>query len=241
MATTGGHVWPAARRLLEYIEATKPPEIVNEGARILELGSGTGWMGMTLAANLPHATQLCVTEMEAVGALTWLRKNVARNEDDGLWRRGCVHVEACDWTAYVHGDEVQSPNEKPKPDAAPETSPNVSPNPAPNPRLERDDWDVLVGSDLVYNEDGVRYLPRVVRHFLTSQKRKTHFLYAHTKYRYELRDMALWKEFDTCGLEVEEVREEGAPSPPSSPEPLTQLFPEKRIAVLRITLRVAES
>ena len=179
--------------------------------------------------------------MEAGGALTWLRKNVARNEDDGLWRRGCVHVEACDWTAYVHGDEDQSPNEKPKPDAAPETSPNVSPNPAPNPRLERDDWDVLVGSDLVYNEDGVRYLPRVVRHFLTSQKRKTYFLYAHTKYRYELRDMALWKEFDTCGLEVEEVREEGAPSPPSSPEPLTQLFPEKRIAVLRITLRVAES
>ena len=85
MATTGGHVWPAARRLLEYIEATKPPEIVNEGARILELGSGTGWMGMTLAANLPDATQLCVTEMEAGGALTWLRKNVARNEDDGFF------------------------------------------------------------------------------------------------------------------------------------------------------------
>ena len=93
-----------------------------------------------------------------------------------------------------------------------------------------------MGSDLVYDDDGVRYLPRVVRHFLRNNNSR-HFLYAHTKYRYELRDMALWREFHECGLDVEEVREDGAPSPPSSPEPLTQLFPEKRIAVLRITLR----
>ena len=87
----------------------------------------------------------------------------------------------------------------------------------------------------MYDDDGVRYLPRAVSHFL--RRCRTHFLYAHTKYRYELRDTALWREFEQCGLDVEEVREDGAPSPPSSPEPLTQLFPEKRIAVLRITLR----
>ena len=60
---------------------------------------------MTLAANLPDADRVCVTETRAGGALTWLRRNVARNEDGEvvLWRPGVVHVEACDWTAY--GDE----------------------------------------------------------------------------------------------------------------------------------------
>ncbi|ACO65305.1 predicted protein [Micromonas commoda] len=57
-ATTGGHVWPAARRLLEYVEAARPPWAARRGARILELGAGTGWMGMTLAANLPNASRV---------------------------------------------------------------------------------------------------------------------------------------------------------------------------------------
>ena len=83
MATTGGHVWPAARRLLEYIEATKPPEIVNEGARILELGSGTGWMGMTLAANLPDATQLCAPSTAIEFEKTWRR---SCKSQDARWR-----------------------------------------------------------------------------------------------------------------------------------------------------------
>lgn len=200
---------------------------------------------MTLAANLPNASRVCVTETRAGGALKWLARNVARNEDGsgtggGLWRPGVVHVEACDWTAY--GDEDGTPMEEPtsKDDSAPrddEDAPHDDESTGVNPRLEAMEWDVLVGSDLVYDDDGVRYLPRVVRHFLRNNNEPTYFLYAHTKYRYELRDMALWREFHECGLDVEEVREDGAPSPPSSPEPLTQLFPEKRIAVLRITLR----
>ena len=39
------------------------------------------------------------------------------------------------------------------------------------------------------------------------------------------------------GLVVTEVREPNAPSPPASPEPLSQLFPEKRVAVFRIERR----
>ena len=65
---------------------------------------------MTLAANLPNASLVCVTETRAGGALKWLARNVARNEDGsgtggGLWRPGVVHVEACDWTAYGDEDE----------------------------------------------------------------------------------------------------------------------------------------
>ena len=243
-ATTGGHVWPAARRLLEYVEAARPPWAVRRGARILELGAGTGWMGMTLAANLPSADRVCVTETRAGGALKWLRRNVARNEDGAeevLWRPGVVHVEACDWTAYSDEDGTDastSKNDASRDDDDDDDDPTGSTplSAGINPRLEAIEWDVIVGSDLVYDDDGVRYLPRVVRHFLRNNNSR-HFLYAHTKYRYELRDMALWREFHECGLDVEEVREDGAPSPPSSPEPLTQLFPEKRIAVLRITLR----
>ena len=199
---------------------------------------------MTLAANLPDADRVCVTETRAGGALTWLRRNVARNEDGEvvLWRPGVVHVEACDWTAYgdehrddTAGDESTRSSDDDDDTAGDESTRSTPRSAGVNPRLEATEWDVIVGSDLVYDDDGVRYLPRAVRHFL--RKRRTHFLYAHTKYRYELRDMALWREFHECGLDVEEVREDGAPSPPSSPEPLTQLFPEKRIAVLRITLR----
>ena len=201
---------------------------------------------MTLAANLPDADRVCVTETRAGGALKWLARNVARNEDGsgtggGLWRPGVVHVEACDWTAYGDEDEdgtdtavTSKADSAPKADDEDESCDDESTG--VNPRLEAMEWDVLVGSDLVYDDDGVRYLPRVVRHFLRNNE-PAYFLYAHTKYRYELRDMALWREFHECGLDVEEVREDGAPSPPSSPEPLTQLFPEKRIAVLRITLR----
>ena len=39
-----------------------------------------------------------------------------------------------------------------------------------------------------------------------------------------------------CGLEMKEVRAPGMSTPPASPEPLSQLFPEKRVAVYRVAL-----
>ena len=199
---------------------------------------------MTLAANLPNASLVCVTETRAGGALKWLegtwrgtrtaRRRFCGGRAWSTWRLAIGPRTATRTRTGTDTAVTSKADSAPKADDEDESCDDESTG--VNPRLEAMEWDVLVGSDLVYDDDGVRYLPRVVRHFLRNNE-PAYFLYAHTKYRYELRDMALWREFHECGLDVEEVREDGAPSPPSSPEPLTQLFPEKRIAVLRITLR----
>ena len=38
--------------------------LTRPGARILELGAGVGWMGMTIARNLPSIATLVMTEQE---------------------------------------------------------------------------------------------------------------------------------------------------------------------------------
>jgi hypothetical protein len=105
----------------------------------------------------------------------------------------------------------------------------------------------------VYDDNGTWMLPKVFRALLdySSKARRKELMtmnqsdapakktacafYAHTKYRYELRDIEFFAEMKKCGLVLTEVKEPNAPTPPSSPEALSQLFPEKRIAVFRIT------
>lgn len=56
-ATTGGVVWQAAHRLVDYLEATADETgLSRPGVNVLELGSGTGWTGMVLAQNLPNVS-----------------------------------------------------------------------------------------------------------------------------------------------------------------------------------------
>ena len=105
----------------------------------------------------------------------------------------------------------------------------------------------------MYDDAGVAMLPRVFRRLLDNaanafdaraategdarEKKSPAAYYAHTKYRYELRDIEFFAEMSRRGLVVTEVREPNAPTPPASPEPLSQLFPEKRIAVFQIRRR----
>ena len=230
-ATTGGVVWDAARRLIDYLEASAhdlgldAPDV-----NILELGSGTGWMGMVVAQNVKRAGVVCLTEMEAGGALEWLSKNVARNEPAALWPPGRLVVEALDWTEF-HVDDANVDASADGGGVRCSTSNGV---------VHALPWDVVVGSDLVYNEDGARMLPRVFRGLIDRAravgKTAPLVLYAHTKYRYELLDILFFESLEQCGLTRVEVREPGVATPPASPEPLTELFPEKRIAVFRIEL-----
>lgn len=92
-------------------------------------------------------------------------------------------------------------------------------------------WDFIVGSDLVYNEEGCRLLPRVLAQLAQPG---TVILYAHTKRRFEMLDADFFGNLRKEGLAVEEVKERWAPEAPSSPPPFESVFPDMRIAVFRI-------
>ena len=268
-ATTGGLVWPAARRLVEYFEAVADDiGLSRPGVQIAELGAGTGWLSVALAKNLPNAERVVATEMRAGGALRWLRRNVRANERAGhgeSLRR--LTTEECDWSTYLGGEPTRSmygdDGDAPSPATTSATSPRVETETETTEKTyETDDdvesastldstaWDFVVGSDLVYDDAGVAMLPRVFRRLLdnaanaraasagrSEREKKATAYYAHTKYRYELRDMDFFAEMSRCGLVMTEVREPNVPTPPPSPEPLSQLFPEKRIAVFRVERR----
>lgn len=96
-------------------------------------------------------------------------------------------------------------------------------------------WDFIVGSDLVYNEIGCRLLPRTLSALMSD---KTKVLYAHTKRRFEMLDSDFLENLEAEGLQLEEVREPWASSPPPSPEPFASLFPDMRIVVWSISRRM---
>jgi len=70
--------------------------------------------------------------------------------------------------------------------------------------------------------------------------------YAHTRHRFDALDVALEEECVACGLEMVELDPatglawgadgDGRGRRPSSPPPFTQLFPEHRVAIYRLTL-----
>eukprot|EP00899_Mesostigma_viride_P017495 jgi/Mesvir1/25747/Mv01928-RA.1 len=96
--TTGGRVWGAAKRLCQYLEATADAIGMSKpGVRILELGSGTGWLGLMLARNLPQADLVAVSEQPSGRGLAWLRHNVYANQRRLPSRLDHVRVVACDW------------------------------------------------------------------------------------------------------------------------------------------------
>ena len=250
-------MWQAAHRLAEYLEAVvSDVGLDRPGAKILELGAGTGWLSMVLARNLPDADRVVATEMASGGALDWLRRNVRKNESLAeergcrLWPPGRLRTEECDWSVYqggapsvsgYDGDDAGANARDPVPRSVAGSIPG-------SPTLDAVPWDFIVGSDLVYDENGVRMLPRVIRSLLekaAAARAETDLdpgapppraYYCHTKYRYELRDIEFYAEMRACGLEMKEVRAPGMSTPPASPEPLSQLFPEKRVAVYRVAL-----
>jgi predicted nicotinamide N-methyase len=221
--TTGQLVWPAARRLVEYLERSGALEGVETA---LELGSGNGWLGCVLAracaAPRGSLRTLTLTEMEAGGALRWLRTRVEANasataatsererNNDGSEEAGAVTFElrckALDW------NDVDS-------------------------ALTTDDlrYDVVLGADLVYEDAGVHMLPRVIKKLLDANPKAVCY-YSHTKHRYDGMDMDFFEAIERAGLTREEVREPEVPSPPPSPPPFESLFPEQRVAVYRIAL-----
>ncbi|KAJ9473635.1 hypothetical protein DIPPA_22221 [Diplonema papillatum] len=209
--TTGGTIWEAAHvlgRFLEESGVVGSEACGNRGRpKVLELGSGCGWLGILVALNCPQC-DVVMTEQEAGGALAWTRHNLGC----------CGHalpncsVAPLDW--LTGNDAITS---------------------AP--------WDLVIGSDLVYNEAGSDMLPALLPKLLSrsSQREAPLFFYAHTRYRYEDLDMSFYRNLAANGLRVAEVWLEGEDSPPPSPRPMTEVFPTKRIAVFEVSSEPAQA
>mgnify|MGYP002856406189 FL=1 len=222
--TTGQLTWPAARRLARFLESTtewRGGDDARGRPRALELGSGNGWLGCALARR-GAVERVVLTEMVSGGALAWLRRriraNLTREEDANR-----VRCRALDWTDV---DGAVEDDDEEDADAREE---------------DLKSFDAILGADLVYEDAGVKMLPRVVAALLAgnAKRRDAAFWYAHTKHRYDGMDLDFFEEIRACGLRIEEVREDGAPSPPPSPPPFESLFPEQRIAIYRIELDVS--
>jgi hypothetical protein len=88
-------VWTAARRLRDYLEAEQAVlGLRRSGLRVLELGAGCGWLGLTVAHNLTGCSVL-LTEQQTGGAVEHLLENIAVNRhlvDDRHWP---LHPHCC--------------------------------------------------------------------------------------------------------------------------------------------------
>lgn len=193
LTTTGGHVWPAARRLAEFFEIDSHVLGLNRtGVTVLELGAGVGWLGISMARNLPNLACMLLTEQEQGDGLTWLAHNVEINCSTPNVARS-VLVAPCDWGVFLNGrsqEEASSPAEA----LSDPLDPIISSEPSldfllPASSVGRLDprngkpWDFIIGSDLIYTEEGCRALPKVMQALAT--KGHTQIYYCHTKHRYE--------------------------------------------------------
>lgn len=199
--TTGGHVWDAALLLRRHLEEEPP-----SGA-VLELGSGTGWLGMALACDFTsRLDRVILTEMIDGGAFRWLEHNVQRNREAGLPLSACELVPL-DWSWLT----------APGADAAADQGAAA---------LEQlgTRWDYILGSDLVYNDAGAAAVPAVIAALLRrsdvvraaadADRPPTRVLYAHTLGRFEMLDLDFFDALRAEGLVWRVARDESADAGP---------------------------
>lgn len=213
--TTGGEIWPAARKLLAWFEASNAERVglLREGVACLELGSGTGWLGLAVAAKMHATSTFVLTEYDQ--GMRWLRMNMAANAAHVA--RGCsVKALELNWLWFLEG--------------LPEGHEAV-------PQVVGRAWDFIVGSDLVYSEAGAKALPACLASLAGP---KTTVFYAHTLRRFDVLDAQLFRNFADAGFAVYELGElydrtalRRVPAP--SPAILDgDLFPEQRQVVLEL-------
>lgn len=218
--TTGQKRWDAAVAMKEFLfdKAEEMFGNATEKKKICELGSGNGWLAMTMVKKFSCSIDtFYATEMDAGGALEWLNLILDMNREKGKLtpiQREKIYARSLDWN-------------------------DVSLNKEDKDDERMSDIDFLLGSDLVYEESGVKMLPKVIAKLLSTRCKEpdAFMLYAHTKHRYDGMDVDFFENLEKEGLDYEEVRKNGTKTPPPSPPPFESLFPELRVAVFRICLR----
>ncbi|CAE8592908.1 unnamed protein product, partial [Polarella glacialis] len=241
MTTTGGRTWDAARKLCNFLEQEWPTICSSydcaASAHILELGAGTGWLGMTVASNLVpdgEPGSVCLTEQSGGGAMDWLEQNLAENRAAGL-ALSAVGLQELDWTLW-------------------EDCPDNPSSPSPGRSLPctpggTSSWNLLLGSDLVYNEAGVRLLPKVLKDF-AARCPDLLILYAHTLHRFDMFDLDFCESLLREGLEYRAVAAENAATVEAAgrdADPLAdehagfmeEMFPDQRVVIFQIRLQGA--
>jgi len=231
LATTGGSTWDAAHSLCDFLESewTALCAFFDAAPNIIELGSGTGWLGMTLARNISESGRpgtFCLTEQADGGAMEWLQHNLMENVAAGV-PLSAVDLQELDWSRFE--DTASRPS-----------------LPQPPAQKQGQHWDLLIGSDLIYSQAGVELLPRVLKEFAT-QWPSAMMLYCHTLHRFDDFDLEFCRELRRQGLVYDVVAAAGAERKEDAGDELDpladdcagflqELFPEKRIVVFHIHL-----
>eukprot|EP01134_Creolimax_fragrantissima_P004702 CFRG4702T1 len=215
-----GRVWAAAHTLYAYLSQDRASirnnQYLNGGdtdlyrlvpsSTVLELGSGTGWLALNMTAARPDL-RWCATEMPQFGALDRLARNldIHRTEHshpckstDLQTDRGVgaeVHCSA----HVVEKHEKQVEYSKIRVAGLNWTVPYDS--------LFDEKWDVIVGSDLVYSEEGAKALCTCLSRFLIKAQQAhnaTTCLIAHTCGRWGAfgYDRAFYRELIGANLEA---------------------------------------
>ena len=145
-------MWPAALTLLQHLR--DHPESLPRGARVLELGAGTGWMALKAREFRPDLREWCATEMRAEGAVDRLARNLNLAKDASAAPAAsastepsptvALRAEPLDWALARRSPLVDEP------------------------------WDVVLGSDLVYGEDGATHLAACLAAFLEPRPAAEH-------------------------------------------------------------------
>ena len=244
-----GVVWPAAVSFCKYVQANDIVDVFVM-RRVLELGSGTGWMALNLAHLLrAQGAVVIATEMDEHGCFDRLHLSVQTN---------AVKFEPC---VIVDGKESE--------ESAVDSSALAGRRPSGRMEVRTLDWcaadqglsyswDLLVGSDLVYNDATVRLLCKAIVSLLRSKCREQGHVvarceqpspnhrvctascmyYAHSLYRWG--EKGFDKVFQQClranNLSAHIMWLEGVGSDPSLIRQLMSEPPQQRVALFCIRL-----
>ncbi|CAE7235261.1 prmA [Symbiodinium natans] len=183
---------------------------------------------MTLARNLVangSPGSVCLTEQDSGGAMEWLQDNLMQNVSSGV-PLSAVKLQELDWSNFKDGASRPA---------------------LPQPPVEEKgqaQWDLLIGSDLIYSQAGVELLPRVLKEFARQWPSIT-MLYCHTLHRFDDFDLEFCRELRSQGLSYNVVAAAGADRKEDAGDELDpladdcagfleELFPEKRIVVFHV-------